>query len=198
MNTLFWCQNETPTMPNTIGIDGKIFSYKPDLLLDKAVAVLMNRSFIASYKKKKFQKVCQKYDVPENFILVWNNDGLLIQSIFQNLDEGGTPLTFRFWCKTIEPQIVCGALEKYAELLGRKLRNRELEDIRDIIKEICVKQSKSKKKKLWIFFIVSILILLFFIWKNCCMDKSSKLNKTNVQEIIVGKEMQNFLIQTYK
>ena len=181
--TLFWVQNESPTIPNIVGIDGEIYVYKPEPFLDKAV----------------FKRICNKYNVSANFILVWDdNFNLLIQSVFQDLDEGGMPQTFRFRCNTIDPRIVCGLLEGYAKRIGKTLRDNELENISSIIKEICVKIHKRREKKLFGILLFVSIIVLFFIWKNCCMDKSYKLNKTNVQEITVGKEMQDSLTQTYR
>lgn len=196
--TLFWAQNETPNIPNSIGINGKIFAYKPDPLLDKAVATLMNNTLTESFKKGLFKRICSNYDVPANFILVCSDeDGLLIQSVFQNLDEGGTPLTYRLWCNTTKPEVVCELLKNYAKLLGRTLRDNELENVSSILKDIKVEKTKRKKKLFGIFLFVSIIIL-FFIWKNCCTDKLYKLNKTNVQEITDGKEMQDSLTQIYR
>lgn len=197
--TLFWAQNETPNIPNSIGINGKIFAYKPEPFLDKAVAALMNNPMTESFKKGLFKKICSKYDVPANFILVCSDDdGLLIQSVFQNVDEGGTPLTFRLWCNTTKSEIVCELLKDYAKILGRTLRDNELENISSILKEIKVEKTERRKKKLFGIFLFVSIIALFFIWKNCCTDKSYKLNKTNVQEITVGKEMQDSLTKTYR
>ena len=197
--TLFWVQNESPTIPNIIGIDGKIFAYKPEPFLDKAVAILMDSSLTESFKKGLFKKICNKYDVPANFILVCNdNYDLLIQSVFQNFDEGGVPQTFRFRCNTIDPKIVCKLLEEYTKLIGKTLRDNELDNISSIIKEICVKMHERRKKKLFGILLFVSIIVLFFIWKNCCTDKSYRSNKMNVQEITVGKEMQDSLTKTYK
>lgn len=135
--TLFWVQNETPTTPNKIGIDGDIFDYEPKPYLNKAVATIMDNTLINSPKKELFKRICNKYDIPANFILSWNNKHeLLIQSVFQNLDETGTPQTFRFRCNTIDPKIVCETLEMYAKLIGKTLRKNELENISNIINEI--------------------------------------------------------------
>ncbi len=197
--TLFWVQNESPTIPNIVGIDGEIYVYKPEPFLDKAVATLMDSTLTESFEKGLFKRICNKYNVSANFILVWDdNFNLLIQSVFQDLDEGGMPQTFRFRCNTIDPRIVCGLLEGYAKRIGKTLRDNELENISSIIKEICVKIHKRREKKLFGILLFVSIIVLFFIWKNCCMDKSYKLNKTNVQEITVGKEMQDSLTQTYR
>lgn len=172
MDTFFWSQNETPTTPDTVGIDGRIYDYKPDPELDNAIHVLMDSSFGRSFKRKEFSSSVVNYDVPNNFMLVWNSNGLLIQSTFQNLDEGGAPLTYRFWSKDKSLEIACNALEQYALSAGRDLRNNEIENIKKI-GELINEKINSKRKKIFFFvvLIISLILMLTILWKNYYMDK---------------------------
>lgn len=167
MDTLFWSQNVSPTAPNIIGIDGQIFEYKPDPKLDKAISILMDSSFGNSFKKDEFTTALADYDVSNNFMLVWNSNGLLIQSVFQNLDEGGTPLTYRLWCKKKDIEVTCNALEQYALSAEKELRINELENIKNIAKAINEKKLFKRKKKVFLISLfISVILLLLFIWKN--------------------------------
>lgn len=152
--TLFWSQNVNPNTPNTIGIDGEIYFYKPDPELDEAVLFLMDSCWDKLFKKTvSFSKICNDYDVPDNFILIWDKEkGLLIQSVFQNRDESGRPLTFRLWCRRVSISVACESLQKYAELSGKKLRDNEVNNIINITNKINekikeVKEEKRRKKK---------------------------------------------------
>ncbi|MDO4526087.1 MAG: hypothetical protein Q4B61_12245 [Bacteroidales bacterium] len=149
MNTIFWTQNESPLIPNTLIIDGTRSEFEGNKLQNEAMKILGSTSdwkvidYVNSSLKVKFK----------------DDEGYLISSCFTDVDEAGRPMPFMFYSNATDFLSVVDELRDHFKHLNRTYNWSELDraNCDRIISDIEKHKRKARITK-WIEVVVLILI----------------------------------------
>jgi hypothetical protein len=157
MNTILYTQNESPTKPSTILIDGEVYH---DFYLEntsKAFKFIMDMASEKGRWRRVIKRLIKTNDIKSpNFKYVKNSEGILIQSNFMEKDEAGRYMPFTFFTRERNLLKANTILQQYATQLNRSLGQQELVTLAKEIREI---------KIIWIGLGSSIFFLSFIaLW----------------------------------
>lgn len=149
MNTIFWTQNESPLIPNTLIIDGTRSEFEGNKLQNEAMKILGSTldwkvvDSINSSLKVRFK----------------DDEGYLITSCFEDTDEKGRSMVFKFYSKTLDFFVVVEELKEVLKQLDRTYNWSQLDraNCDRIISDIEKHKRKARITK-WIEVVVLILI----------------------------------------
>ncbi|MBR6111235.1 MAG: hypothetical protein IKQ08_04670 [Paludibacteraceae bacterium] len=149
MNTILWTQNETPLTPSTLIIDGDCSEFEGNKLQNEAMKIL---SAISNWQTIREEN--------SNLTIQFKKDeGYLISSCFEETDESGRPMVFKFYSKTLDFLVVVEELKEVLNQLDRTYNWSQLDraNCDRIISDIEKHKRKARITK-WIEVVVLILI----------------------------------------
>ena len=136
MNTILWTQNETPLTPSTLIIDGDCSEFKGNKLQNEAMKIL---SAISNWQTIREEN--------SNLTIQFKKDeGYLISSCFEETDESGRPMVFKFYTDATDFSYAVDEMKDIMKQLNRTYDWSELNN--DKVEEINTKIEELKKKRL--------------------------------------------------
>lgn len=133
MNTILWTQNETPLTPSTLIIDGDCSDFEGTKLQKEAMKIL---SAISNWQTIREEN--------SNLTIQFKKDeGYLISSCFEETDESGRPMVFKFYSDATDFSDAVDQMKNIMKQLNRTYNWSELN--KDNVDRINEKIEKLKK-----------------------------------------------------
>ncbi len=151
MNTILWTQNETPLTPSTLIIDGDCSEFKGNKLQNEAMKIL---SAISNWQTIREEN--------SNLTIQFKKDeGYLISSCFEETDESGRPMVFKFYSDATDFSDAVDQMKNIMKQLNRTYNWSELN--KDNVDRINEKIEKLKKKRTECLIVVAIVFLVTLV-----------------------------------
>lgn len=162
MNTILWTQNESPDIPDTILIDGKVCNNLTDS--QKAFNQLNmynNNLTLSPHDRDKLKRKYETLSVSRQLNFKVYSRGVYIQGCFMETDKVGRKLPYMFLdftSKSVEE--AAKTLKCQAEKMGRNTNQEEISLLSSI--STSYRDKKTNKNKYYIFLLILLFILLLY------------------------------------
>lgn len=161
MKTILWTQNETPTTPTTILIDG--VECVDEMKRQKAFALLNSANQNLSLSPKKREKLAKEHKISKqaNFKVDTGSQSVYIQGNYEDVDAVGRRMPYMFLIfGTTDIDVARKELIDESKIIGRICYNIELAVLTDECKK------KIQLKQLLPIAILIIVIMLILVLVN--------------------------------
>lgn len=159
-NYIFWTQNESNLIKDTIIIDGKRKEYNASDLQDDAIKFLMDIPSRYGLYQEKYESCREKLGVSIGFKYYTHPSlGAFLQGCFNERDDEGRPMIFMLWCKSTEANQVMDILIDCCNITNRHVIESDLKTYPKML------DKQKKKRTIRIIIIIAILITIIIgIW----------------------------------
>jgi hypothetical protein len=156
-NYIFWTQNESNLIKDTIIIDGIKTEYNTSSKQDDAVKFLMDIPSRYGLYQELFESCREKLGVSNGFkYYTYKSLGTFLQGCFKECDNEGRPMIFMLWCNTTTTNQVMDILSGCCNMVNRHVMEADLK----IYPKMLDEQKKKRIHKKIIIIIISVLLLI--------------------------------------
>lgn len=171
MHTIFWTQNETPLTRSTLIIDGVCSEFEGKKLQNEAMKILSVNSNWDIINKIEGSNLTIQYK---------NNEGYLISSCFEERDEAGRPMVFKFYTDATDFSYAVDEMKDIMKQLNRtydwsELNNDKVEEINTKIEEL---KKKAIIKKVLVIIGIFVAFGTIYAISNHCASSEEDPNRS--------------------
>ena len=160
-NYIFWTQNESNLIKDTIIIDGIKKEYNASDIQDDAIKFLMDIPSRYELFQEKYDSCREKLGVSIGFKYYTHPSlGTFIQGCFKECDDEGRPMIFMLWCKSTVTNQVMDILSYCCNTVCRHVIESDLR----IYPKMLDEQKKKRLNSIIIITIICILLIITGIW----------------------------------